>query len=90
MQWTYNTLPQKIRELPDFPGIQVSEEPPEDVLKRRREQRNWPKERELLGLCSGHRDEPQHFQTGIAPDLILFSFFEARCSNVQGAVCQPK
>jgi predicted Zn-dependent protease with MMP-like domain len=72
VQWAYNTLPQKIRDLPDLPGIQLSEEPPEDVLKRVREQRNWPKQRELLGLCSGlHRDEPQHFQTGIAPDLIF-------------------
>jgi hypothetical protein len=27
-------LPQKIRNLPDFPGIQVADEPPEDILKR--------------------------------------------------------
>lgn len=83
VEWAYSTLPQKIRELPDFPGIQVSEEPPEDVLKRIREQRKWPKERELLGLYSGlHRDEPQHFQTRIAPDLIfVFRGPILRCSR---------
>jgi predicted Zn-dependent protease with MMP-like domain len=83
VQWAYKTLPEKIRDLPSLPGIQVSEEPPEDVLKRRREQRNWAKERELLGLCSGlHRDERQHFQTGIAPDLIfVFRGPMLRCSR---------
>ena len=50
VEWAYSTLPQKIRDLPDFPGIQVSEEPAEDVLKRIREQRNWPKERGVGGI----------------------------------------
>ena len=83
VEWAYSTLPQKIRDLPDFPGIQVSEEPPVDVLKRIREQRNWPKERELLGLYSGlHRNEPQHFQSRIAPDLIfIFRGPILRCSR---------
>lgn len=83
VEWAYSTLPQKIRDLPDFPGIQVSEEPPEDVLKRIREQRNWPKERELVGLYSGfHRNEPRHFQTRIAPDLIfIFRGPILRCSR---------
>ena len=25
MEWAYNTLPEKIRNLPDFPGIQVGD-----------------------------------------------------------------
>ncbi|MGB0011882.1 MAG: metallopeptidase family protein [Candidatus Sulfotelmatobacter sp.] len=83
VEWAYGALPQKIRDLPDFPGIQVSEEPPEDMLKRIREQRNWPKERELVGLYSGfHRNEPRHFQTRIAPDLIfIFRGPILRCSR---------
>src|SRR5271156_2633905 len=83
VEWAYSTLPQKIRDLPDFPGLQVSEEPPEDVLRRIREQRSWPKERELLGLYSGfHRNEPQHFQSRIAPDLIfIFRGPILRCSK---------
>jgi hypothetical protein len=28
VEWAYSTLPQKIRDLPDFPGIQVVDEPP--------------------------------------------------------------
>jgi predicted Zn-dependent protease with MMP-like domain len=83
VEWAYSTLPQQIRELRDFPGIQIAEEPPVDVLKRIREERNWPKERELLGLYSGlHRNEPQHFQSRIAPDLIfVFQGPIARCSR---------
>ena len=33
VEWAYGTLPQKVRDLPDFPGIQVVEEPPADVLR---------------------------------------------------------
>ena len=72
VQWAYSTLPQEIRDLPDFPGIQVSEEPPEDVLKDVAKRKNWPKGTEMLGLYSGvYRTERQHFQTRIAPDLIF-------------------
>jgi predicted Zn-dependent protease with MMP-like domain len=72
VQWAYSTLPQKIRDLPDFPGIQVVEEPPEEVLKDVAKRKNWPKGTEMLGLYSGvHRTERQHFQTRIAPDLIF-------------------
>ena len=28
VEWAYTTLPQKIKDLPDFPGIQVVDEPP--------------------------------------------------------------
>ena len=83
VEWAYGTLPQKIRDLPDFPGIQVSDEPPEDVLKSIRKQRNWPNDRELLGLYSGiHRNVRQHFQTRISPDLIfVFRGPILRCSR---------
>jgi hypothetical protein len=49
VEWAYSTLPQEIRDLPDFPGIQVADEPPEDILKRR----NSPRGTEMLGLYSG-------------------------------------
>jgi hypothetical protein len=26
VEWAYNTLPKKVRSLPDFPGIQVADE----------------------------------------------------------------
>jgi predicted Zn-dependent protease with MMP-like domain len=83
IQWAYSTLPQKIRDLPDFPGIQVVEEPPEDVLKDVAKRKNWPKGTEMLGLYSGvHRTERRHFQTRIAPDLIfVFRGPILRCSK---------
>jgi predicted Zn-dependent protease with MMP-like domain len=83
IQWAYSTLPQKIRDLPDFPGIQVVEEPPEDVLKDVAKRKNWPTGSEMLGLYSGvHRTERQHFQTRIAPDLIfVFRGPMLRCSK---------
>jgi predicted Zn-dependent protease with MMP-like domain len=83
VQWAYSTLPKEIRDLPDFPGIQVVDEPPEDVLSDVAKRRSWPKEREMLGLYSGiHRTERQHFQTRIAPDLIfVFRGPILRCST---------
>jgi len=72
VQWAYSTLPPQIRGLPDFPGIQVVGEPPEDVLKDVAQRKNWPRGTEMLGLYSGvYRTERQHFQTRIAPDLIF-------------------
>jgi len=79
VEWAYRTLPQKIRDLPDFPGIQVADEPLEDILKRR----NWPPGREMLGCYSGiHRTVRQHNQVRIAPDLIfVFRGPIQRCSR---------
>ena len=79
VEWAYRTLPQKIRELPDFPGIQVADEPPTDILKRK----NWPPGREMLGCYSGvHRTDWQHNQVTIAPDLIfVFRGPIQRCSR---------
>jgi predicted Zn-dependent protease with MMP-like domain len=79
VEQAYRTLPQEIRDLPDFPGIQVAEEPPEDILKRK----NWPPGREMLGCYSGiHRTVRQHNQVRIAPDLIfVFRGPIQRCSR---------
>ncbi|HZC22089.1 MAG TPA: metallopeptidase family protein [Candidatus Binatia bacterium] len=83
VEWAYSTLPEKIRNLPDFPGIQVADEPPVDILERIQKLRNWPKGRELLGLYSGvHRNQPQHFLSRTAPDLIfVFRGPILRCSR---------
>jgi predicted Zn-dependent protease with MMP-like domain len=54
VEWAYSTLPQKIKDLPDFPGIQVADEPPEGYLKTRK------RHTELFGLHVGvHRTERQ-------------------------------
>ncbi len=79
VEWAYNTLPQKIRDLPDFPGIQVAEEPPDDVLKKM----NWPPGTEMLGCYSGiYRTQQSVHQLRIAPDLIfIFRGPVLRCSK---------
>lgn len=83
VQWAYNTLPEQIRNLPDFPGIQVVDEAPVNVLKEVRERNKWPKEGEMLGLFSGfHRNQPKHFQSRLSPDLIfVFRGPILRCSR---------
>jgi len=83
VQWAYSTLPQRIRDLPDFPGIQVVDEPPEQVFKDVAKRRNWPAGTELLGLYSGvYRTERQHLHQRIAPDLIfVFRGPILRCSK---------
>jgi predicted Zn-dependent protease with MMP-like domain len=84
VEWAYSTLPKEIRDLPDFPGIQVVEEPPADVLedlsKRRRK---WRRGTELLGLYSGtFRTKRSSFQVDYAPDLIfVFRGPILRCSR---------
>jgi predicted Zn-dependent protease with MMP-like domain len=83
VHWAYNTLPQKVRELPDFPGIQVADEPPEEVLADTAQRKKWPKGTEMLGLYSGvRRTQREHFQTRMAPDLIfVFRGPILRCSK---------
>jgi predicted Zn-dependent protease with MMP-like domain len=72
VEWAYTTLPQKIRDLPDFPGIQVVDEPPADVLRDIANKRKLLRGTELLGLYSGvHRTERQHNLVRTAPDLIF-------------------
>jgi predicted Zn-dependent protease with MMP-like domain len=77
VEWAYSTLPQKIRDLPDFPGIQVTEEPPEGYLKTRK------RRTEILGLHVGvHRTERETLQLRPFSDLIfVFRGPILRCSK---------
>ena len=79
VEWAYSTLPQTVRDQPDFPGIQVAEEPPADILKKK----NWPRGTEMLGCYSGVvRTKQSHMQLKVAPDLIfVFRGPILRCSR---------
>jgi len=58
VEWAYRTLPQKIRKLPDFPGIQVVDEPPAEVLDDISNRKKWPLEARCLDCtvaCIGQR-----------------------------------
>ena len=80
VEWAYTTLPQQIRELPDFPGIQVVDEPPEHVSNRKK---RFPPGKETLGLFSGvGRTERRHNDVRLSPDLIfVFRGPIQRCSR---------
>lgn len=77
VDWAYSTLPQKIRELPDFPGIQVADEPPEEYLKTKK------RRTEILGLHVGvHRTKRETYQLRSVSDLIfVFRGPILRCSR---------
>jgi predicted Zn-dependent protease with MMP-like domain len=83
VEWAYRSLPQEIRDLPDFPGIQVLDEPPADVLKDIADSRKWRRGTELLGLYSGtFRTKRSHTQVKYAPELIfVFRGPILRCSK---------
>jgi predicted Zn-dependent protease with MMP-like domain len=83
VEWAYSTLPEKIRHLPDFPGIQVVDEPPPDVLQDISNRDKWDRGTELLGLYSGTVRTKQSFtQVKFAPDLIfVFRGPILRCSR---------
>jgi predicted Zn-dependent protease with MMP-like domain len=83
VEWAYSTLPQKIRDLPDFPGIQVVDEPPVDVLEDISSREQWRRGTELLGLYSGAlRTKRSYAQLKYAPDLIfVFRGPILRCSK---------
>ena len=83
VEWAYSTLPQKIRRLPDFPGIQVVDEPPADVLEDISSREKWRHGTELLGLYSGtFRTKRSYSQLKHAPDLIfVFRGPILRCSK---------
>jgi predicted Zn-dependent protease with MMP-like domain len=83
VEWAYGTLPQKIRQLPDFPGIQVVDEPPAEVLQDMANRERWSRGTELLGLYSGSlRTKPSFTQLKYAPDLIfVFRGPILRCSK---------
>ena len=82
VEWAYSTLPQKIKDLPDFPGIQVLDEPPSNVLEDISKKRKWRRGTELLGLYSGtFRTKRSFAQLQYAPDLIfVFRGPILRCS----------
>jgi len=83
VEWAYGTLPEKIRDLPDFPGIQVADEPPSDVLESLADRKKWRRGTELLGLYSGTFRTKQSFnQLKYAPDVIfVFRGPILRCSK---------
>ena len=83
VEWAYSTLPQEVRDLPDFPGIQVLDEPPADVLKDISNRKKWHLGTELLGLYSGTvRTKQSYTQVKFAPDLIfVFRGPILRCSK---------
>ncbi len=72
VEWAYSTLPEKIRRLPDFPGIQVLDEPPPEVFAEIASKRKWHPGTELLGLYSGtYRTKRSFFDLKYAPNLIF-------------------
>ena len=77
VEWAYSTLPQRIKDLPDFPGIQAADEPPERYLEAR------GRSNELLGLFVGiPRAKRQFLGLQKAPDLIfVFRGPMIRCSK---------
>src|SRR6202050_1160094 len=81
--WASSPLPQKIRDLPDFPGIQVVDEPPADVFEEMSNRKKWRHGTELLGLYSGtFRTKQSYAQVKYAPDLIfVFRGPILRCSK---------
>ena len=83
VEWAYGTLPQKIRYLPDFPGIQIVDEPPAEVLEDISNREKWRHGTELLGLYSGTvRTKRSFTQVKYAPDLIfVFRGPILRCSE---------
>ena len=83
VEWAYGTLPEKIREQADFPGIQVVDEPPEDIVTKMAETRHWARGTELLGCYTGMlRTKRSHLQLAMAPDLIfVFRGPILRCSR---------
>jgi predicted Zn-dependent protease with MMP-like domain len=83
VEWAYTTLPQKIKDLPDFPGIQVVDEPPPDVFQDMSTRKKWRCGTELLGLYSGTlRTKRSLTELKYAPDLIfVFRGPILRCSQ---------
>jgi len=83
VEWAYSTLPQKIKDLPDFPGIHVMDEPPSHVLEDISKKRKWRRGTELLGMYSGtFRTKRSFAQLQYAPDLIfVFRGPILRCSK---------
>ena len=83
LRWAYSTLPEDVRNLPDSPGVQIADEPPEEIFAKMSKRSNWTGGTELLGCYSGvGRTERQHNLMQTAPDLIfVFRGPILRCSK---------
>lgn len=83
VDWAYNTLPEGVRNLPDFPGIQIADEPTREMYEKVSKRGNWPRGSELLGCYSGvSRTKRQHNLLRTTPDLIfVFRGPILRCSR---------
>lgn len=83
VEWAYTTLPQEVRDLPDFPGIQIVDEPPPEMFDNMAKRRNWSRRTELLGCYSGvPRTQRQFNLVQTSPDLIfVFRGPILRCSK---------
>jgi predicted Zn-dependent protease with MMP-like domain len=83
VRWAYSSLPEDVRNLPDFPGVQIADGPPEEIFAKMSKRRNWPGGTELLGCYSGvSRTKRQHNSVQTAPDLIfVFRGPILRCSK---------
>lgn len=71
VDWAYRTLPPKIRDLPDFPGIQVADEPPVEVFQGLSQKKKWPRGTELRGPFSGVPRTKRRFNLLYPPELIF-------------------
>jgi predicted Zn-dependent protease with MMP-like domain len=83
VQSAYSTMPELIRNLPDFPGIQVVDEAPLGMFERMSKRSNWLPSTELLGCYSGvSRTKRQHNLVHTSPELIfVFRGPILRCSK---------
>ena len=80
---------QENQELAGFPGIQVADEPPVELLQEISNREKWPHGTELLGLYSGIVRTKQSFaQLKYAPDLIFV--FVAPFCGLQKEICETK
>lgn len=66
----YNSLPEDVRGLEDFPGITISDEPPESVLK----EKNFPPGTEMLGCFSGLTRAKQSWSVVEGSPRLIFVF----------------
>jgi len=60
VEWAYSTLPQKVRHLPDFPGIQVVDEPPAEVFAEMAAERKWRLELNYWACTAAHSGRNGH------------------------------
>lgn len=69
VEWAYSTLPQRIRDLPDFPGIQVVDEPPQGYLETRPRPGDGP-----LGMFVGVPRNKREYQNLTRTPELIFVF----------------